>query len=74
MLYRACVPPGIHRFRGNLWEIDSLPKVLQIMGYPLPALDRDPAITMARNAELELGLQVWYMQKIVKDISCNSFV
>ena len=58
MLYRACVPPGIHRFRGNLWEIDSLPKVLQIMGYPLPALDMDPAITMARNAELELGLQV----------------
>lgn len=75
LLYRACVPPGMQRFRGNLWEIDSLPQVLQIMGYPLPTLGEDPAITMARNAELELGLQLCFthpsMYKVEHPRFCN---
>uniref|UniRef100_A0A6N2M374 RNase III domain-containing protein n=1 Tax=Salix viminalis TaxID=40686 RepID=A0A6N2M374_SALVM len=24
-LFRACVPPGMHRFRGNIWDYDSRP-------------------------------------------------
>ena len=57
-LFRACVPPGMHRFRGNIWDFDSRPKVMNTLGYPLPMNDRIPEITEARNIELGLGLQV----------------
>jgi hypothetical protein len=57
-LFRACVPPGMHRFRGNLWEAESLQHVKHILGYPLPVADTDSETTKARNTELELGLQV----------------
>lgn len=59
-LFRACVPPGMHRFRGNLWDYDSRPQVMQILGYPLAVKDRIPEITEARNIELGLGLQVLF--------------
>lgn len=57
-LFRACVPPGMHRFRGNVWDYDSRPQVMNILGYPLEMTDRIPEITEARNIELGLGLQV----------------
>jgi hypothetical protein len=57
-LFRACVPPGMHQFRGNLWEAESLPNVKHILGYPLPVADSNAEVTAARNIELELGLQV----------------
>jgi len=57
-LFRACIPPGMHRFRGNVWDYDSRPRVMQILGYPLEMTDRIPEITEARNVELGLGLQV----------------
>ncbi|XP_020881400.1 ribonuclease III domain-containing protein RNC1, chloroplastic [Arabidopsis lyrata subsp. lyrata] len=57
-LFRACVPLGMHRFRGNIWDFDSKPKVMQTLGYPLPMNDRIKEITEARNIELGLGLQV----------------
>ncbi|CAL0331772.1 unnamed protein product [Lupinus luteus] len=60
-LYRACVPPGMHRFRGNLWDFDSRPKVMETLGYPLKLNDRIPEITEARNIELGLGLQLCNM-------------
>lgn len=61
LLFKACVPPGMKRFRGNLWEIDSLPEVSQILGYPLQTVDEDTSITAARNAELQLGLQICFL-------------
>lgn len=57
-VFRACVPPGMHRFRGNIWDFDSRPQVMKTLGYPLPMSDRLPEITEARNIELGLGLQV----------------
>lgn len=57
-LFRACVPPGMHRFRGNMWGYDSKPKVMQALDYPLQMTDRIPEIADARNIELGLGLQV----------------
>ncbi|XP_022775131.1 ribonuclease III domain-containing protein RNC1, chloroplastic [Durio zibethinus] len=60
-LFRACVPPGMHRFRGNIWDYDSKPQVMQILGYPLAVKDRIPEITEARNIELGLGLQLCFM-------------
>jgi hypothetical protein len=57
-LYRACVPPGMHRFRGLIWDFDSRPKVMTTLGYPLPMNDRIPEITEARNIELGLGLRL----------------
>ena len=57
-LFRACVPPGMHRFRGNYWESESLPIVRQKLGYPLPEGDTNPDEAAARRTELELGLQV----------------
>jgi hypothetical protein len=57
-LFRACVPPGMHRFRGNIWDFDSRPKIMECLGYPRPMKDRVPEITEARNIELGLGLQV----------------
>eukprot|EP00249_Psilotum_nudum_P010519 c22584_g1_i1 orf=278-1801(-) len=60
-LFRACVPPGMQRFRRNLWEVDSLPQVLQILGYPRPTVAESEDTTRARNEELELGLQLCYM-------------
>ena len=57
-LFRACVPPGMHRFRGNIWDFDNRPKVMKTLGYPRPMNDRIPEITEARNIELGLGLQV----------------
>ncbi|KAG0468599.1 hypothetical protein HPP92_017927 [Vanilla planifolia] len=59
-LYRACVPPGMHRFRGNLWDFDSRPQVMKALGYPLQVTDRSPEITDARNIELGLGLQLCF--------------
>ncbi|KAJ4914137.1 Ribonuclease III family protein [Raphanus sativus] len=60
-LFRACVPPGMHRFRGNIWDFDSKPKVMQALGYPLPMNDRIQEITDARNIELGLGLQLCFL-------------
>ncbi|CAH8273986.1 unnamed protein product [Arabidopsis lyrata] len=60
-LFRACVPPGMHRFRGNIWDFDSKPKVMQTLGYPLPMNDRIKEITEARNIELGLGLQLCFL-------------
>ncbi|KAK7367604.1 hypothetical protein VNO80_09619 [Phaseolus coccineus] len=60
-LFRACVPPGMHRFRGNIWDYDTRPHVMKILGYPLEVTDRIPEITEARNIELGLGLQLCYM-------------
>lgn len=60
-LFRACVPPGMHRFRGNIWDFDNRPKVMNILGYPLPKNDKIPEITEARNIELGLGLQLCFM-------------
>ncbi|XP_028074685.1 ribonuclease III domain-containing protein RNC1, chloroplastic isoform X1 [Camellia sinensis] len=60
-LFRACVPPGMHRFRGNIWDYDSKPQVMQTLGYPLIMTDRIPEITQARNIELGLGLQLCFM-------------
>ncbi|XP_043719614.1 ribonuclease III domain-containing protein RNC1, chloroplastic [Telopea speciosissima] len=60
-LFRACVPPGMHRFRGNIWDFDSRPKVMQTLGYPLQVTDRIPEITEARNIELGLGLQLCFL-------------
>lgn len=57
-LFRACVPPGMHRFRGNVWDYDSRPHVMRALRYPLEMTDRIPEITEARNIELGLGLQV----------------
>ncbi|CAJ2635297.1 unnamed protein product [Trifolium pratense] len=60
-LFRACIPPGMHRFRGNVWDYDSRPKVMQVLGYPIKMTDRIPEITEARNVELGLGLQLCFL-------------
>ncbi|KAJ4796097.1 Ribonuclease 3 [Rhynchospora pubera] len=60
-LFRACVPPGMHRFRGNIWDFDSKPKIMECLGYPRPTNDRIPEITEARNIELGLGLQLCFL-------------
>lgn len=60
-LFRACVPPGMHRFRGNIWDYDSRPQIMKTLGYPLAMADRIPETTEARNIELGLGLQVFYL-------------
>ncbi|KAF5463687.1 hypothetical protein F2P56_013834 [Juglans regia] len=60
-LFRACVPPGMHRFRGNIWDYESRPQVMQALGYPLAMKDRIPGITEARNIELGLGLQLCFL-------------
>ncbi|EPS72164.1 hypothetical protein M569_02592 [Genlisea aurea] len=61
-VFRACVPPGMHRFRGNIWDYDSRPQVMKILGYPLSSTgDRIPEITEARNVELGLGLQLCFL-------------
>ncbi|KAL3646379.1 RNA-binding protein that suppresses calcineurin deletion Rnc1 [Castilleja foliolosa] len=64
-LFRACVPPGMHRFRGNIWDYDSRPQVMRTLGYPLSMKDRIPEITQARNIELGLGLQLCFMHPSV---------
>ncbi|KAI3462702.1 hypothetical protein Pfo_019365 [Paulownia fortunei] len=28
-VFRACVPPGMHRFRGNIWDYDSKPQIAE---------------------------------------------
>ncbi|KAL4583234.1 hypothetical protein LXL04_007802 [Taraxacum kok-saghyz] len=62
-LSRACVPPGMHRFRGNIWDYDCRPQFMSTLGYPLKLKDRIPEITNARNIELGLGLQVcWKLE------------
>lgn len=60
-LFRACVPPGMHRFRGNVWDYDCRPQVMRALGYPLKKNDRIPEITDARNIELGLGLQLCFL-------------
>ncbi|KAL5556833.1 hypothetical protein UlMin_039069 [Ulmus minor] len=60
-LFRACVPPGMHRFRGNIWDYDSRPHVMRALGYPLRMADRIRDITEARNIELGLGLQLSFL-------------
>lgn len=60
-VFRACVAPGMHRFRGNIWDFDSKPQVMRALGYPLPMNDRIPEITEARNIELGLGLQLCFL-------------
>ncbi|KAF5185726.1 Ribonuclease iii domain-containing protein rnc1 protein [Thalictrum thalictroides] len=60
-VFRACVPPGMHRFRGNIWDFESRPQVMQTLGYPLQMADRISEITEARNIELGLGLQLCFL-------------
>ncbi|XP_042395242.1 ribonuclease III domain-containing protein RNC1, chloroplastic-like isoform X1 [Zingiber officinale] len=60
-LFRACVPPGMHRFRGNIWDFDSRPKIMGALGYPLFMNDRIPEVAEARNIELGLGLQLAFL-------------
>ncbi|XP_073274274.1 ribonuclease III domain-containing protein RNC1, chloroplastic [Primulina huaijiensis] len=60
-LFRACVPPGMHRFRGNIWDYDCRPQVMRKLGYPLVRTDRIREITDARNIELGLGLQLCFL-------------
>ncbi|XP_061347629.1 ribonuclease III domain-containing protein RNC1, chloroplastic-like isoform X2 [Gastrolobium bilobum] len=60
-LFRACVPPGMHQFRGNIWDYDSKSQVMQTLGYPLEMTDRIPEITEGRNLELGLGLQLCFL-------------
>ncbi|KAL5184120.1 Ribonuclease III domain-containing protein RNC1, chloroplastic [Glycine soja] len=60
-LFRACVPPSMHQFRGNLWDYDCRPQIMQVLGYPLKMKDRIPEITKARNIELDLGLQLCFL-------------
>ena len=64
-LFRACVPPGMHRFRGNIWDYDTRPHVMKTLGYPLEMADRIPEITEARNIELGLGLQVALLSPLI---------
>ncbi|XP_022740044.1 ribonuclease III domain-containing protein RNC1, chloroplastic-like [Durio zibethinus] len=52
----------MHRFQGNIWDYDSKPQVMQVLGYLLAVKDRIPEITEARNIELGLGLQLCFMQ------------
>lgn len=49
---------GMHYFQGNIWDGESKPQVMQLLGYPLRTTDRIPKITEARNFELGLGLQM----------------
>lgn len=72
-LFRACVPPGMHRFRGNIWDYDSRPQVMQLLGYPLTMPDRIPEITEARNIELGLGLQVLAMEGFFPPLNRTMF-
>ncbi|XP_017254557.1 ribonuclease III domain-containing protein RNC1, chloroplastic-like isoform X2 [Daucus carota subsp. sativus] len=51
----------MHRFRGNIWDYDSRPHVMEKLGYPLAMKDRIPEITEARNIELGLGLQLSFL-------------
>ncbi|XP_058765440.1 ribonuclease III domain-containing protein RNC1, chloroplastic-like isoform X2 [Vicia villosa] len=51
----------MHRFRGNAWDYDSRPHVMQTLGYPIEMTDRIPEITKARNLELGLGLQLCFL-------------
>ncbi|XP_024974963.1 ribonuclease III domain-containing protein RNC1, chloroplastic isoform X2 [Cynara cardunculus var. scolymus] len=51
----------MHRFRGNIWDYDSRPQVMNTLGYPLQVNDRIPEITNARNIELGLGLQLAFL-------------
>lgn len=60
-LFRACVPPGIHRFRNNLWELESLPSVKRALGYPQTVRNDTPELEAARNIELDLGLQLCFL-------------
>ncbi|XP_024536807.1 ribonuclease III domain-containing protein RNC1, chloroplastic [Selaginella moellendorffii] len=60
-LFRACVPPGMYRFRRNLWDVESRPKVMDILGYPLDVRDENLDMTEAREIELGLGLQLCFM-------------
>ncbi|KAH6559478.1 hypothetical protein KP509_1Z005600 [Ceratopteris richardii] len=60
MLFKACVPPGVTRFRGNMWDINSLPILLQVLQYPLQFEDDNTELAMSRNAGLELGLQLCF--------------
>ncbi|KAG2239376.1 hypothetical protein Bca52824_091807 [Brassica carinata] len=60
----------MHRFRGNIWDFDRKPKVMQALGYPLPMNDRIQEITEARNIELGLGLQLCFC--ILQSTSSNT--
>ncbi|KAI5080708.1 hypothetical protein GOP47_0003891 [Adiantum capillus-veneris] len=73
LLFRACVPPGMQRFRGNLWEIDSLPQVLQTLGYPRPTVGEDPETVKKRNSELELGLQLCFLHPSIHKVEHPRF-
>lgn len=48
----------MHRFRNNLWELESLPVVKRALGYPQTVRDDSLEMESARNIELDLGLQV----------------
>lgn len=71
-LFRACVPPGIHRFRNNLWELESLPSVKRALGYPQTVRNDTPELEAARNIELDLGLQVLLSDMTLLD-RCSDF-
>ncbi|XP_028766785.1 ribonuclease III domain-containing protein RNC1, chloroplastic isoform X2 [Neltuma alba] len=51
----------MHRFRGNVWDYDSRPQVMQALGYPLELTDSIQELTEARNIELGLGLQLCFL-------------
>lgn len=62
LLFRACVPPGMHRFRGSAWFHTSLAPLLQALAYPRPSPPTcDPLRKQARNEELALALQLAFM-------------
>ncbi|KAB2626546.1 hypothetical protein D8674_020164 [Pyrus ussuriensis x Pyrus communis] len=46
---------------GNVWDYESRPKVMRTLGYPLAMTDRIPDITVARNIELGLKLQLSFL-------------
>lgn len=70
----------MHRFRGNVWDYDSRPQVMQTLGYPLEMTDRIPKITEARNIELGLGLQVALLLPLIllpfalSHTQCNAYL
>ncbi|CAM6083229.1 unnamed protein product [Calypogeia fissa] len=60
-LFRACVPPGMHRFRGNGWEMMHLSSVREILNYPRHVVGSSREMTEARSLELDLGLQLCFL-------------
>eukprot|EP00271_Cylindrocystis_brebissonii_P022617 TRINITY_DN8770_c0_g1_i1.p2 TRINITY_DN8770_c0_g1~~TRINITY_DN8770_c0_g1_i1.p2 ORF type:complete len:296 (-),score=67.86 TRINITY_DN8770_c0_g1_i1:441-1328(-) len=65
-LFRACVPPGMQRFRTSQWHFTCLGPVLDKLAYPRPsppAMSREAK--QARNEELALALQLAFLHPSV---------